>query len=136
MIGRTKSHSVADLTAWLKDEGQACNVKRSSSVESPEISALLARRLEYIEATEALLGWFLSEIAETRTSSRMADRSKSPTVAELTAWMEEETQACNFNHVSSWKSPERASFFARRRGYIDAATEVVGWFHESHPDKK
>ena len=120
MIWRTKLHSVAELIAWLKDEAPLlCNVKRASSLEDKHISALWERRLEYIKATEDVLDWFLSDIA---------DYSKSPSVAELTAWLEDEARVCNFNYASSVQSPERSAFFARRRGFLEATSEVLAWF--------
>lgn len=60
----------------------------------------------------------------------MIGRPKTPTVEQLTAWLEEEMQACRFNYAGSMKDPERAAFWARRQGYLDATVEVVGWFRE------
>lgn len=129
MIWRTKLHSVAELIAWLKDEAPLlCNVKRASSLEDKHISALWERRLEYIKATEDVLDWFLSDIADASARYRTVEYSKSPSVAELTAWLEDETQVCNFNYASSVQSPERSAFFARRRGFLEATSEVLAWF--------
>lgn len=66
----------------------------------------------------------------------MIGRTKPPSVAELTAWLEEEMQACRFNYASSMADPERASFWARRQGYLEATAEVIGWFQSELAEKR
>lgn len=65
----------------------------------------------------------------------MIGRAKSPSVAELTEWLAVETNACRFNFADSNASgqAERAAFWTRRLGYLEATVEVIGWFREDTP---
>jgi len=66
----------------------------------------------------------------------MIGRAKSPSVAELAAWIEEERAVARHNYASSAATGdnERAAFMARRNGYLEAAAEVVQWFQSDTED--
>lgn len=57
---------------------------------------------------------------------------KTPTIAELRAWIDEDLRACRFNFADSNARGDtgRAGFWANRVGYLEASLEVLDWFTE------
>ena len=67
----------------------------------------------------------------------MLGPKKTPSVAELRAWIETELENARAAYAShAHNSPEAASFHARRSGYLDASLEVIDWFETELADSK